>query len=88
MEQTREKSAQNLAERVCWYAARRDDSRVAQRLYREQVGGMTGLTIDDPYGTSDSLSAAPLNVYHDAMSKGEHTERRDMTRAVGDAIRL
>ncbi len=37
MEQTREAIAQNLAERLCWQAARRDDSRVARRLYRKQV---------------------------------------------------
>jgi hypothetical protein len=37
MNQTREDVAQNLAERLCWQAARRDDSRVARRLYRRQV---------------------------------------------------
>jgi hypothetical protein len=37
MEQIREAIAQNLAERLCWQAARRDDSRVARRLYRKQV---------------------------------------------------
>lgn len=37
MKQTREEVAQNLAERLCWQAARRDDSRVARRLYRRQV---------------------------------------------------
>jgi hypothetical protein len=37
MGQTREEVAQNLAERLCWQAARRDDSRVARRLYRKQV---------------------------------------------------
>ena len=37
MEQTREASDQNLAERLCWQAARRDDARVARRLYRKQV---------------------------------------------------
>src|SRR5512132_833034 len=37
MNQTREGVAQNLAERLCWQAARRDDSRVARRLYRKQV---------------------------------------------------
>jgi hypothetical protein len=37
MNQTREDAAQNLAERLCWRAARRDDSRVARRLYRRQV---------------------------------------------------
>jgi hypothetical protein len=37
MEQTREEITQNLAERLCWQAARRDDVRVARRLYRKQV---------------------------------------------------
>jgi hypothetical protein len=37
MEQTWEAIAQNLAERLCWQAARRDDVRVARRLYRKQV---------------------------------------------------
>jgi Transposase DDE domain len=37
MGQTREAITQNLAERLCWQAARRDDSRVARRLYRKEV---------------------------------------------------
>lgn len=37
MVQTREEIDQNVAERLCWQAARRDDSRVARRLYRKQV---------------------------------------------------
>src|SRR6266487_938451 len=37
MGQTREAITQNLAERLCWQAARRDDSRVARRLYHKQV---------------------------------------------------
>ncbi len=37
MEHTRAAITQNLAERLCWHAARRDDSRVARRLYRKQV---------------------------------------------------
>ena len=37
MGQTREALTQNLAERLCWQAARRDDARVARRLYRKQV---------------------------------------------------
>lgn len=37
MEHTRAAITQNLAERLCWQAARRDDSRVARRLYRKQV---------------------------------------------------
>src|SRR6266511_6011352 len=37
MGQTRGEIDQNLAERLCWQAARRDDARVARRLYRKQV---------------------------------------------------
>src|SRR5262245_52291690 len=37
MAQTRGEIDQNLAERLCWQVARRDDSRVARRLYRKQV---------------------------------------------------
>jgi hypothetical protein len=37
MGQSREAMTQNLAERLCWQAAHRDDARVARRLYRKQV---------------------------------------------------
>lgn len=37
MAQTRDEIEPNLAERRCWQAARRDDSRVARRLYRTHV---------------------------------------------------
>ena len=37
MQQTREEMTQNLAERLCWEVARRDDARVARRLYHKQV---------------------------------------------------
>jgi hypothetical protein len=37
MAQTRAAMAQNLAERWCWQAARRDDARVARRLDRKPV---------------------------------------------------
>src|SRR2546429_6712538 len=37
MGQTREAITPNLAERLCRQAARRDDARVARRLYRKQV---------------------------------------------------
>jgi len=36
MSQTQNEITQNLAERLCWEVARRDDSRVARRLYRKQ----------------------------------------------------
>ena len=37
MEHTREEMTENLAERLCWEVARRDDSRIARRLYRKQL---------------------------------------------------
>jgi hypothetical protein len=37
MAQTREAITQNLAERLCWQAARRDDARIVRRLYRKEV---------------------------------------------------
>jgi len=37
MGQSREGMTQTLAERLCWQAARRDDRRVARRLYRQPV---------------------------------------------------
>jgi hypothetical protein len=37
MGQTPDEITQNLAERLCWQVAQRDDSRVARRLYRKQV---------------------------------------------------
>jgi hypothetical protein len=51
MKQTQEEITTNLAERVCWQVARRDDTRVARRLYRKQlVGGVypleTGAVLD------------------------------------------
>jgi hypothetical protein len=37
MGQTPDEITQNLAERWCWEVARRDDARVARRLYRKQL---------------------------------------------------
>jgi Transposase DDE domain len=37
MEQTHDEITQNLAERLCWQVARRDDTRIARRLYRKQL---------------------------------------------------
>jgi hypothetical protein len=52
MGQTREAITRNLAERLCWQPARRDDARVARRLYRKQeVDGVyrlnEGALLDD-----------------------------------------
>jgi hypothetical protein len=44
MRQTQDEITQNVDERWCWELARRDDSRVARRLYRKQdVHGVYGL---------------------------------------------
>ena len=37
MPHTREAITTNLAERLCWQVARRDDTRVARRLYRKEL---------------------------------------------------
>jgi hypothetical protein len=37
MPQTNDEITQNLAERLCWEVARRDETRIARRLYRKQV---------------------------------------------------
>jgi hypothetical protein len=52
MGQTHDEITQNLAERMCWEVARRDDARVARRLYRKQeVDGVyrldEGAVLDD-----------------------------------------
>ena len=52
MSQTQNEITQNLAERLCWEVARRDDTRVARRLYRKQeVDGVyrldEGAVLDD-----------------------------------------
>jgi hypothetical protein len=59
MGQTQEEVAQNLAERLCWQAARRDDSRVARRLYRQQV-------IDGVYRLDEG---ALLNDFFDCLQQ-------------------
>jgi hypothetical protein len=59
MGQTQEEVAQNLAERLCWQAARRDDSRVARRLYRKQV-------IDGVYRLDEG---ALLNDFFDCLQQ-------------------
>jgi Transposase DDE domain len=65
MEQTREEIAQNLAERLCWQAARREDSRIARRLYRKQVvDGVyrldEGALLDDFFYFLDELGVVDL----------------------------
>ena len=45
MGQTHTELTQNLAERLCWEVARRDDERIARRLYRKE-GVARGYRLD------------------------------------------
>src|SRR4029453_15352990 len=65
MWETRETIEQNLAERLCWQAARRDDSRVARRLYQKQmVDGVyrldEGVLLDDFFHFMRELGGVDL----------------------------
>lgn len=65
MGQTRDEITENLAERLCWQVARRDDSRVARRLYRKQVvDGVyrldEGAVLDDFFHFLQSLGVMAL----------------------------
>jgi hypothetical protein len=73
MGQTHDEITQNLAERLCWEAARRDDSRVARRLYRKPlVDGVyrldEGALLDDFFHflqvCSAKISSSCLWTYH------------------------
>jgi len=58
MGQTREAITQDLVERLCWQATRRNDSHVAQQLYRkEAVDGVYRLD-EGAYWTTSSTSCA------------------------------
>src|SRR5919109_77694 len=65
MGQTRDETTQNLAERLCWEVARRDDARVARRLYRKQeVDGVyrldEGAVLDDFFHFLQVIGVMPL----------------------------
>jgi hypothetical protein len=65
MQQTRDEITQNLAERMCWEVARRDDRRIARRLYRKQVvDGVyrldEGAVLDDFFHFWQSLGVMAL----------------------------
>jgi Transposase DDE domain len=65
MEQTRDDITQNLTERLRWEVARRDDSRVARRLYRKQlVDGVyrldEGALLDDFFHFLDQVGVMGL----------------------------
>ena len=85
MAQTQEAMTQNLAERLCWQAARRDAARVARRLYRKQV-------VDGVYrldegawlepGVEDRLAAALLAEGYDAVATRFGEARLTASRAL------
>jgi hypothetical protein len=65
MRQTHDEMTQNLAERLCWEVARRDDARVARRLYRTQeVEGVyrldEGAVLDDFFHFLQAIGVMPL----------------------------
>jgi hypothetical protein len=65
MRQTHDEITQNLAERLCWEVARRDDSRVARRLYRKQeVDGVyrldEGAVLEDFFHFLQSIGVMAL----------------------------
>jgi hypothetical protein len=59
MAQTREEIDQTLAERLCWQAARRDDSRVA-RLSAVWTGGLGWVTVERQGFTGSRASGPPV----------------------------
>jgi hypothetical protein len=77
MGQTREAMGQNLAERLCWQAAGRDDSRVARRLYRKQVVDEVfrldeGALLDDFFHFLQELGVVPS--LQQVQAKGSQRE--------------
>jgi Transposase DDE domain len=65
MPQTHDESTQNVAERLCWEVARRDDARIARRLYRKQlVDGVyrldEGAVLDDFFHFLDQIGVMAL----------------------------
>jgi len=78
MEQTHDEITQNLAERLCWEVARRDDSRVARRLYRQQlVEGVyrldAGALLDDFCHFLQAIGVMAL--WEEAQGAAIHRER-------------
>lgn len=65
MRHRRDEITENLAERLCWEVARRDDSRVARRLYRKQeIDGVyrldEGAVLDDFFHFLQAVGVMPL----------------------------
>jgi hypothetical protein len=76
MRHSKDELAQNLAERMCWEVARRDDTRVARRLYRKQeVDGVyrldEGAVLDDFFHFLDQIGVMALlaEVHGTAMQR-------------------
>lgn len=85
MEQTRETITTNLAERLCWQVARRDEVRVARRLYRKQlVDGVypldAGALLDEFFHFLRELGIAEL--LEDVRGKGIKREMVPMVQYV------
>jgi hypothetical protein len=77
MPQTREEISANLAERLCWQVARRDDTRVARRLYRKElVDGVypldTGAVLDECFHFLRELGV--IDLLGDVRGKGVQRE--------------
>lgn len=77
MQQTWEEMTQNLAERMCGEVARRDDTRIARRLYRKHVvdGGDRldeGAVLDDFVHVLQSRGV--MGVWEHACGAGLHRE--------------
>jgi len=77
MPQTREEISANLAERLCWQVARRDDTRVARRLYRKElVDGVypldTGAVLDEFFHFLRELGV--IDLLGDVRGKGVQRE--------------
>jgi hypothetical protein len=85
--QTREAIAQHLAERLCGQAARRDDSRVARRLYRRPV--VDGVDRLDEGALLDDLCSClpPLGVVDWRSDVRRTTIQRAMVPVVQDVVR-
>ena len=77
MGQTKEAMTQHLAERLHWEVARRDDARIARRLYRKQlVDGVyrrdEGALLDDFFHFLDQVGVMGLLAeVHGTASQGE-----------------
>lgn len=85
MPQTREEITTNLAERLCWQVAQRDDARVARRLYRKElVDGVypldAGAVLDEFFHFLRDLGIVEL--LEDVRGKGSQRELVPMVQYV------